>query len=228
MKRQPIHTVHLHGRLAEFGKSFSLAVNSPREAIRALSLQIQGFGEAIQSGMFRLVRGKDPDAGMHYEVPFNAEQQAYDVSMLLFSLGPDGDDFHIVPVISGAGGNGAGKAIIGAVIMVAAVVASPLTGGSSFAAAMSSYAVGSAATFGITYGGIFAFGAAVMLSGIGQMLQPSVKANYGNNENADQRASFFLGGQVNQNNQGGPVILGYGRCRVGTTVISAGLSAERT
>ncbi|MDL2280041.1 hypothetical protein LJC15_05215, partial [Desulfovibrio sp. OttesenSCG-928-G11] len=64
--------------------------------------------------------------------------------------------------------------------------------------------------------------------GIGMMLQPSVKnPNYSASENPDQRASFFLGGQVNQSSQGGPVVLAYGRCRIGSTVVSAGLSAER-
>ena len=229
MIAQPVHTIHLHGSLAKFGETFTLAVNSPREAVRALSMQIQGFGEAMQGGMFRLVRGKDPNTGMHYEVPYDAEKNTYDVSMLAFSLGKDGEDFHIVPVIAGAG-NGAGKAILGAVIMVAAIVAAPwgaLPAGIAGPTMSFGAAMGATAAFGISYGAIATFGAALMLGGISQMLQPSVKANYSNSENPDQRASFFLGGQVNQNSQGGPVVLAYGRCRIGTTVVSAGLSAER-
>lgn len=224
---QPVHTIHLHGSLAEFGESFTLAVSTPREAIRALVLQIPGLGKAIQEGMFRLVRGKDPDTGVHYEVPLDEEKKQYDVSMLYFSLGPSGEDFHIVPVVVGAGGNGVGKAVVGALMMVVAVVASVFTFGTAGVAmggVMAAYAAGGAA--GVAMSLTFTIGAAVMLSGIGQMLQPSIKPNYGNNESADQRASFFLGGQVNQNSQGGPVVLAYGRCRIGTTVIGAGLSAE--
>lgn len=218
MREQALHTIHLHGHLAGFGDSYRLAVNTPLEAIRALSFQVKGFAEAMQTGMFRLVRGKDIDTGMNYEVPYDSEKNEYDISMLRFSLG-SGGDFHIVPVVAGAGD--VGKAIVGAVIMVAAVVAAPFTGGVSLSAGLSAFAFG---TGGAT---AFAFGAALVLSGVGMMLQPSVKTNYANSENPDQRASFFLGGQVNQNSQGGPVVLAYGRCRIGTTVISAGLSAER-
>lgn len=221
MNRQTMHIIHLHGSLAEFGESYRLAVNTPLEAIRALSFQIKGFAEAMQTGMFRIVRGQNADTGMHYEVPFDAKKNEYDISMLHFSLGASGNDVHIVPVISGAGGNGTGKIIIGAVIMVAAVVAAPFTGGTSLAGGISAF------SFGVGGATAFAFGAALVLSGVGMMLQPSVKPSYSSNESPDQRASFFLGGQVNQNSQGGPVVLAYGKCRIGSTVISAGLSAER-
>lgn len=220
MISQPMHTIHLHGSLAEFGAAYQLAVSTPLEAVRALSFQIKGFAEAMQTGMFRIVRGKDPDFGMHYEVPYDEEQNKYDISMLHFSLGASGNDLHIVPVIAGAGGGG-GKAILGAIIMVAAVAAAPFTLGTSLAGGLSAF------SFGVGGATAFTFGAALVLGGVGAMLQPSVKSSYSNNENPDQRASFFLGGQTNQNSQGGPVVLAYGRCRVGSTVISAGLSAER-
>ncbi len=228
----PLHTIRLHGRLAEFGEAHSLAVNSPREAVRALAMQLPGFGEAMREGLFRLVRGKNPDTGLHYETPYDAENNSYDVSMLDFSLGAPGGELHIVPVIAGAGGGG-GKAILGAVIMVAAVVGATMVPGFQLAAGLVGptisfgAAMSSTAFLGISYSSLAMFGGALMLAGIGALLQPSIKSNYGSRESPDQRASFFLGGQVNQASQGGPVILAYGRCRIGSTVVSAGLSAER-
>jgi predicted phage tail protein len=156
--------------------------------------------------------------------------------MLSFPLGSDGEDFHIVPVIAGAGGRkGVGKAIIGAVLMIVAVVGAAYSGGGSLAGSgslaggMSSYAVGTASSLiSVTWGGIFRFGAILALSGISQMMQPSVKqSGYNLSEDSDQRASFFLGGQVNQSSQGIPVVIGYGRCCIGSATISAGLSTER-
>jgi predicted phage tail protein len=217
--RAALHTIHLHGALAAFGTEYRLAVNSPAEAVRALASQLKGFGDAMREGYFRLVRGKSPDDGLEYEAPYDEEKKAFDVSMLHFSLGRH--DLHIVPVMAGAGGNGgAGKAILGAVIMVAAIVAAPYTGGTSLTGA-------AAFSFGTGGAAAFAFGASLTLAGIGMMLQPSVKTDYSAAESPEERASFFLGGQVNQNSQGGPVVLAYGKIRIGSTVISAGLTPEK-
>jgi predicted phage tail protein len=233
-RNPPLHSIRLHGYLAEkFGDCFKLAVSTPREAIRALDMQVDGFGDAIRQGCFRLVRGKNPDAGMHYEVPYDPATGRFDVTMLYFSLGPDGEELHVVPAIMGAGGGGGGKIIIGAIMMIVAVVASVFTFGT---AGVALAGASSAALSGASAGAVFAAvaintvfwtGVSMVFSGVSMLLAPSVKPNYSMGESADSRASFFLGGQVNQSGQGIPVILGYGRCRIGSAVISAGLSLER-
>lgn len=227
-------TIHLHGKLAEFGEEHQLCVSSPLDAYRAFASQLEGFAESFKEGAYRLVRGEDVDAGVEYG------QEALD-----FPIGPAGTHFHFIPTVAGAK-SGGGKVILGAVIMAAAFVGAAFTGGASLAlqgagasgwgaglatassaslAATIGAGLGTTAFLGVTWGGIAMFGGMLMLGGIAQMMQPGVSTSY--QESAEQRASFFLGGQVNQAIQGGPVVLAYGRCRVGSTVVSAGLTSER-
>lgn len=211
LPNQTVHTIHLHGTLGEkYGPEHRFAVSSPAEAARALAMNYPGFAEDMANGgYYRLVRG---------EVETGRE---FDEDTLTFPLGDRPCDFHIVPVAAGAKNGGVGKAILGVVIMVAAVIASPYTGGQSLTAAMAA----ESAIFGITYGTFFAFGAAMLFAGISQMLQKS--PNLGQMESTDQRNSYLLGGQVNQTAQGGPVPWAFGRIRVGSTVISAGLETSQ-
>ena len=206
---RPLHTIHLHGHLgAKYGRTHRLAVDSPAEAVRALSFRWPDLPKTIEEGYYRLMRRGGQGRC----------KREYDKDELLCRLGDEPCDFHIIPVPAGAKRGGVGKMILGAVIMVAAVVASPFTGGASLGAAMSATAFA-----GISYGSITAFGAAMFFTGISQYFQPSMKTNY---ESPDQRASYQLGGQVNQTSQGGPVPLAFGRIRVGTVVVSAGLTTE--
>ena len=207
------HIIHLHGSLQKkFGATFTLAVSSPAEAVKALALQVDGFVGAMSKGAYRLVKGHK-DKGIHYGIealhlPFGHKQQ----------------HFHIVPIIKGAKSGGVGKVLLGAVILGTGVIgASMATGG--LVAGLEATVFGGAS--GITWGGVALFGGAMMLSGISMVLQPAVKPNYQNNESPDQRASFFLGGQVNQCEQGATIPVMYGRVRVGSIVASAGLTVEK-
>lgn len=216
--------IHLHGKLAEFGEEHRLCVSSPVDAYRSLATQLEGFAEAFKDGAYRLVRGENPDEGVDYSE-----------DSLHFPVGPRGTHFHIIPQVAGAK-SGGGKFILGAVIVAGALVGAGLAASAFVGPAAAGTTAGSLSSglsmtaagigsFGVTWGGIAMFGGMLMFAGVAQMLQPGVKSSY--NESAEQKASFFLGGQVNQAVQGGPVVLAYGRCRVGTTVVSAGLSSER-
>ena len=46
------HHIHLHGKLAEFGESFELAVTTPFEAVRALATQLNGFADTLANGEY--------------------------------------------------------------------------------------------------------------------------------------------------------------------------------
>lgn len=211
-----LHTVHLHGELGEkFGKTFVFAVNSPHEAVRALKSQVLGFAEYFKDGWYRLVRGPSADNGV-----------GYDVESLLLSFPKTPQDFHIVPSVAGAKNQGVGKTILGAVILAVAVVGAAFTGGGSLAVGMTQAAGSLGATVGVTWGGIAAFGTAILLSGVSKIMAPSLKTDY-SDKNTDTRASSFLGGQTNQSIQGVPVVMSWGHVRVGSTIISAGLSSER-
>lgn len=114
-----MRTLYLHGRAAEFGEKFVLDAESPPEMILALSVQLPGFREMIESGSWHVIRG-----------PLDG-QDADDEERLTLTLA-ERAEVHLVPAISGAGGSGGGglMTIVG-VILIA--VASFYTGGTAAA-----------------------------------------------------------------------------------------------
>ncbi|MCW2242272.1 tail assembly protein [Azospirillum canadense] len=203
-------TIVLHGRLRrEFGGPFVLQVCSAAEAARMLIAQVPGFRAALREGYYRIVYG--PKAA----VKRGRTMGGYEIGESDLTLRTGAEAIHFVPVAAGAG-RGAGKTILGAVIAVVAVVAAVYTGGASLSALG-----GSIAGTGITYGSVALFGISMMVGGISQMLSPMPKAP--NATETDKTNSYLLGGQLNIYEQGGPVPLVYGRYRVGTTLVSAGL-----
>ncbi len=98
-------SVHLHGFLGgRFGEVYVLDVSTPREAVRALSVQLPGFEKAIRAGNWHIVRG-----------PL-AERDEVDEDSLELSLGRQGE-LHIIPAIEGAN-SGWVNVIVGAVLFV--------------------------------------------------------------------------------------------------------------
>lgn len=200
-------TIVLHGFLAEkYGAEFQLAVNTPAEAIRALSCQLPGFLEDIREGAYRIVRG-------------SLELAADDLHIGI------GKILHIIPAAAGAKRGGIGKAILGIAIVAAAWWAAPAVVGTG-AAATGGFAA--SAIGGITYGNIALFGAGLAVSGIGQMLSPVPKVGgYAARERPDERPSFLFNGPVNTVEQGQPVPLIYGEVFTGSVVVSGSLSVEQ-
>lgn len=199
----------LHGALRrEFGGPYLLDVTTPAEAFRALEANFPGrFLAFIRNGVYRVVRG-DRRKGMEL-----------DASELGFGLGKS--DLHIIPLPKGSSsqkGKGAGKAILGVVIMAAAIVTSG--GGASLAELGAAMAETSA--LGVSYGSIAMFGLTMALTGVSQMLSPQPKAS----TPADANPSYLFNGPANAVEQGGPVPLIYGRMRVGSTVISSAIDNE--
>ncbi|PWC73966.1 phage tail protein [Azospirillum sp. TSH64] len=200
--------IHLHGALGrQFGRLADYQVRDAAEAIRALAANHPDFEKIFREGSYRLVRGPRSRGGI-------------DLTLDTLTLGLGNADLHIIPVPAGAKNGGAGKAIMGALVMVVAVAASIPSGGTSLA-------LGAEVTIGgvglsVTYGSVALFGASMMLSGISQMLSPTPKANL-----PDSKQSYLFSGPVNVTEQGGSVPLVYGRCWVGSTVISSGMDTEQ-
>jgi predicted phage tail protein len=193
----------LYGKLARFGKEFELNVRDTAEAIRALCCQLPGFEAEFKEGSYYLLRDN--------EIELTEEQ-------LHLSFGK-ARELHILPEAVGAKRGGLGKAILGIAVIGVAIALAPATGGLS-ATAISS--------LGVTYGNIAMFGASLALTGIGQLISPTPRVgDYGSREQADERPSFIFNGPVNTVEQGQPVPLVYGTMRVGSVVISAGLTAEQ-
>lgn len=127
------------------------------------------------------------------------QQDADDEDRLTMSLAEQ-SEVHLVPAIKGAGGGGGViSAIIGAVLIVVGVV--------------------------YPNPALVAAGAGMLLGGIIQMTTKIPGADT-NTESSDNRASFLFSGPKNQSTQGVTIPRGYGRCRVGSIVISVGLYAE--
>jgi len=201
--------IHLHGAAGrKFGKLFVLEVDSPRDAIRALISRVKGFREFMEKGSWRIIRGR---AGVTVEE-------------LGMTFGKS-NELHLVPVARGAKQGGVGKIIVGALIVVAAVVFSIPSGGGSIA-------LGTVAITGtgITYGSIAALGASMILAGTSQLLAstPSSLGNANQREAPEARPSFLFNGPVNVVQEGQPIPLVYGkRVRVGSVVASAGIFTEQ-
>lgn len=101
-----LKTIKLYGVLGKkFGKEFHLAVESTREAVKALSVQVPGFEQFMLTAH---------EQGLAFAV-FQDDE----------NIGEDQIDFEtgakvikIVPKVIGAGGNGILQTILGAVMVV--------------------------------------------------------------------------------------------------------------
>ena len=230
--------VVLRGELGKkFGRFHSFDLNTPAEAIRALSANFEGFQrELTEAG----------ERGIGYMV-----QIGKDAMESLDEIGnPTGqaEAISITPVLQGAGGGGVGKIFAGVALVAAAIVLGPLGAGFLGLGA----GVGGAGAVGVGFltagvsSAIGFIGTSLILSGTAQLLSPQITADgagggsFGtatrqrardsfaseNNEIADNRASYIFNGAVNLTAQGACVPLCYGKMRVGSVVISAGITTE--
>ncbi|MCS3807794.1 tail assembly protein [Xanthomonas sp. 4461] len=120
---------------------------------------------------------------------------------------PPGDDaIRIAPVLQGSKRGGVLQTIVGAVLIVAGLV-------------LSAYGLGVVGV-PLTNAGI-----AMVIGGVVQMLSPTQKG-LGTQDSPDNRPSYAFNGPVNVQAQGNPVPLAYGRCWIGSAVISGGIFAE--
>lgn len=205
----PVHLIDrtarvvLHGKLRrKFGPELTVGASTPANAIAALCRLKPGFRAMLEEGDYRVIRG-DAKRGMQL-----------DLRGIHLKLPPSGE-MHLFPVAKGAKRGGAGKIIIGVLLVVAAVV---------FPATLAGLGFATSAMFGITVATTpLMFGASLILGGITMMMSPQPKGTTSPQESNTQ--SFLLGGQLNVQQQGVPVPVQYGRIMVGSVVISVGYEA---
>lgn len=123
---------------------------------------------------------------------------------LLVSM-EDGEDLHLIPAVEGAG-NGVAQVIVGIALI-----------------AVGFFTFGATSAVGLAMIGA---GAGMAVGGIVQMTTKLPNSDYGSREQADQRPSFLFDGPTNTSTQGLPVPVIYGRVKVGSVVISAGITSE--
>ena len=194
-----MNTVLLLGDLGkQFGREHAFSISTPAEAIRALCANFLGFEQALI---------KAQSDGVGYRVLAN------DTALALDDLHhPSGQQtITIVPVISGAGGNGIGQILLGAAI-IAVAWWNPM--GWAASGAFLSQAT------------LYSLGVGMALGGVSQMLAPVPKVP-GPMERPENQPSYSFNGPVNTSAQGQPVPVGYGRMIVGSAVISAGIDVDQ-
>ncbi len=188
--------IHLYGALKKYG-DFNLNVKSAYEAIRLLSVQIDGFSETINSGDWKIYYGNIEDKNL---IPLSA------VKMIC----GENKEIHIMPCLEGEKG-GTGKIIAGGLLAASALIpGGPLAAG---------FTVGG---FTVSAGTIAMVGGAIALGGIASALTKT--SSY--SSDSDDDTSYSFGGPENVASQGGCVPLVYGKMIIGSTVISSGLSVE--
>ena len=105
-----LKTIKLYGVLGKkFGKEFKLAVESTREAVKALSVQVPGFEQFMLTAH---------EHGLTFAVFQDDENISED--QLDFETGAK--VIKIIPKVIGAGGNGILQTILGAVMVVVGVI----------------------------------------------------------------------------------------------------------
>lgn len=116
-----LKTIKLYGILAKkFGKEFHLAVESTREAVKALSVQVPGFEQFMLTAH---------EQGLTFAVFQDDENISED--QIDFETGAK--VIKIIPKVIGAGGNGVLQTILGAVMVVVGVVMMYVPGLQAFA-----------------------------------------------------------------------------------------------
>ena len=207
-----LKTIKLYGILADkFGHEFKLAVDSPKEACRALCVMLPGFekfmmnadeqglGFAVFLGNKSKGRGKKKTA--IYDTATGKAITGRNIGENHINMNTEESVIKIVPRVLGAGGdNGVLNTILGAVLVVVGVALNLYTGisGTPFISA----------------------GIGMMVGGVAQMLMPKVDNSQDQNQDGN-KANFGFGGAVTTVAQGNPVPILIGLREVGGFLVSA-------
>ena len=195
---ETVKRIKLSGSLGRrFGVFHELAVESYPEAIRALSVTLEGFKDYMQSEVGSRMRyavfvdGKN--VGQHDEKAWQCAKE-----------------IRIIPIPTGSKSGGLFQVVLGAVIMATAF----FTGGASLAA------------MGALASSAFMMGGAMVLGGVMQMISPQQGGVMRESQGAENKPSYAFGGAVNTTAAGYPIPIPYGYRTVGGAVWRAGSSSE--
>lgn len=193
-----IKKIKLSGSLGRrFGVFHEMAVDSYPEAIRALSSQVAGFKEFMQSYIGSRMKFAIFVDGKNISHTNDKDWRC-------------GKEIRIIPVPTGSKSGGLMQVVIGAAIMVAAFY----TGGASLA------------LMGTFASSAFMMGGAMVLGGVMQMISPQQGGAKMQVKSSENKPSYAFGGAVNTTAAGYPIPLPYGKRTVGGAIFSAGSYAE--
>lgn len=180
--------IELHGVLADkFGAYFDLVVDSAKEATHAIACQLPEFKKFMLSSEHK---------GLRFAV------FADDKNLALGEIGATtrAKVIHIVPVVTGAGGNGG---LFQLIIGAALVTTGFLMGGNPY---------------------LISMGAGLMIGGAASLLMPSPKVEPTDEDG--NRPNYGFGGANTTTSVGNVVGLLYGEREVGGGIGSAGIYVE--
>jgi predicted phage tail protein len=209
--------VTLYGELAEkYGKDWSLDVNSPGEAFKALDVNNIGFRQFVASSEQR---------GVGYKV-IVGKSYINDYSELGHPSGRQ--EIKIIPVILGAKNKGLGMVLMGIAIIAGvglyyqyAMNATLATSG--LGAVPMTFGQGLTLASNSTMGSLaMKFAGSLILGGVAAMLAPTPEAP----DTADKPTNYGFDGAANTARQGYAIPVCYGQLLIGGTVISSGVSPE--
>lgn len=186
----------LYGDLGrKFGKVHRYAAKTASECVKAMCVTLPGFREYFAPNYYRVLR---------------AGKEVLDVDGACTPQS-NKESIRIIPVVTGAGGNGLFGIILGAVLIFAPYMAPAFFAGMAPAIAS----------------GIASIGWSLLIGGVSQLLfAPDKPQSAGNYEAANNQPNYSFSGAVNTVAQGNPVPICYGRLIVGSQVISAGLTSQ--
>lgn len=190
-----MRTIRLYGELGRrFGRIHRFDVSTPAEALRALCANFKGLQDYFMNAHEQKIQFRVATAGA-------------DLSKIEQINDPASQTIKFIPVVVGAGGDGAFQTFLGIALIVTGAVIAP------FAPQAGAFFINT--------------GIALTLGGIAQMLSPGPKAPDPSDYESDRnKPNNYFSGPVNTTAQGHPVPIGYGRLIVGGAVISASISID--
>jgi predicted phage tail protein len=186
--------------------TFELDVNTPAEAIKALTANFQGLDKWMVDS---------EQHGVGYKVQLGKEIIGEEQIESLLHPWSEREVFSITPVVTGAG-RGFTNILIGAAMIGLAY----MTAGASLSFQAGASGIGFvSAKFGLA-AQLANFGLLMVLGGIAQMLSPTDELDM---KEATHLQNYSFSGIVNTSQVGTPVPIAYGRVFVGSSVISSDL-----
>lgn len=211
-----LKSVKLYGELAEkYGKEWSLDIENPAEAIRALDVNNPGFRQFV---------GSSEQRGVGYKVMVG-KSYLTEYSELGHPTGRQ--EIKIVPVILGAKNRGLTMVLIGAAILFAPYLITSMQYGTALMGEQTAMLVAQGGSGGAIMGGLTSgiatqFAGSMILGGIASMLAPTPKPV----ETKESVQNYAFNGAANTTRQGVCIPVCYGQLIVGGAVISSGVQPE--
>ena len=203
-----LRKVKLYGELADFVgyKELDAVINSTADAV---SFLISNFPK-LEAHM----------ANRYYQVLIGD----YDIDETEIHDPIGQSDISIVPVITGAGGRGLGKILLGAALIGGAFLFNPALS-FSFSKGVTGFGALTGVSGAITKAAVY-LGASLVLTGVSEMLFPLPEPKEFTNEE-DPRISFNFSGVQNTSRAGTSHPIVYGEIVTGSVVISAGIDTNQ-